>query len=197
MHTYLTTMFQGSELFSKWVGESEKAVQAIFRKARQVAPCVIFFDEIDSLGGERGTSSGSSNVHERVLAQILVEIDGIEALKDVTIVAATNRPDRIDQVIFFLICRQINIFFPNFGFNHYIVYCIPKALLRPGRLDRIIYVPLPDENTRKEILRIRFKKMPVDSQVDIDELAKLTEGYSGAEVNVIDASKQICKIIIT
>lgn len=90
--------FQGSELFSKWVGESEKAVQAIFRKARQVAPCVVFFDEIDSLGGERGTSSGSSNVHERVLAQILVEIDGIEALKDVTIVAATNRPDRIDQV---------------------------------------------------------------------------------------------------
>lgn len=70
-------------------------------------------------------------------------------------------------------------------------------MLRPGRLDRIIYVPLPDENTRKEILRIRFKKMPVDSQVDIDELAKLTEGYSGAEVNVIDASKQICKIIIT
>lgn len=195
MHAYLITTFQGSELFSKWVGESEKAVQAIFRKARQVAPCVIFFDEIDSLGGERGTSSGSSNVHERVLAQILVEIDGIEALKDVTIVAATNRPDRIDQV-FFLICRQIIIFF-SVSIIICIVYCIPKALLRPGRLDRIIYVPLPDEDTRKEILRIRFKKMPVDSQVDIDELAELTEGYSGAEVNVIDASKQICKIIIT
>lgn len=117
MHTYLTTMFQGSELFSKWVGESEKAVQAIFRKARQVAPCVIFFDEIDSLGGERGTSSGSSNVHERVLAQILVEIDGIEALKDVTIVAATNRPDRIDQVIFFFDLQADQHFLSKFRFQ--------------------------------------------------------------------------------
>ncbi|ODN02917.1 Spermatogenesis-associated protein 5 [Orchesella cincta] len=147
---------KGSELFSKWVGESEKAVQGIFRKARQVAPCVIFFDEIDSLGGERGTSSGSSNVHERVLAQILVEVDGIEALNDVTVVAATNRPDRIDQ-----------------------------ALLRPGRLDRIIYVPLPDANTRREILKIRFKKMPIDSKVDIDELVQSTEGYSGAELTAV------------
>ncbi|CAL8127317.1 unnamed protein product [Orchesella dallaii] len=147
---------KGSELFSKWVGESEKAVQGIFRKARQVAPCVIFFDEIDSLGGERGTSSGSSNVHERVLAQILVEVDGIEALKDVTVVAATNRPDRIDQ-----------------------------ALLRPGRLDRIIYVPLPDATTRGEILKIRFRKMPVDPEVDIAELVKSTGGYSGAELTAV------------
>ena len=92
---------QGSELFSKWVGESEKAVQKIFRKARQVAPCIVFFDEIDSLGGERGSSTGASNVHERVLAQLLIEIDGVEPLKEVTIVAATNRPDIIDQVITF------------------------------------------------------------------------------------------------
>jgi AAA family ATPase len=89
---------KGSELFSKWVGESEKAVREVFKKARQVSPCVVFFDEIDSLGGERGSTSGSSNVHERVLAQLLIELDGIEPLKDVTIVAATNRPDIIDQV---------------------------------------------------------------------------------------------------
>lgn len=142
---------------------------------------MIFFDEIDSLGGERGSSSGSSNVHERVLAQILVEIDGIEALKDVTIVAATNRPDRIDQVCFDL---HMKITFPNYSYNNFLIGYITQALLRPGRLDRIIYVPLPDEITRKEILRIRFKKMPVDSQVDINELAKLTEGYSGAEVHL-------------
>ncbi|OXA60666.1 ATPase family protein 2 homolog [Folsomia candida] len=147
---------KGSELFSKWVGESEKAVRDVFRKARQVSPCVVFFDEIDSLGGERGSTSGSSNVHERVLAQLLVELDGIEPLKDVTIVAATNRPDIID-----------------------------KALLRPGRLDRIIYVPLPDVETRMEILKIRFKKMPVDSDVDIESIVGSTEGYSGAELTAL------------
>ncbi|VEN39932.1 unnamed protein product [Callosobruchus maculatus] len=144
---------KGPELFSKWVGESERAVREVFRKARQVAPSIIFFDEIDALGGERSSGSTSS-VQERVLAQLLTELDGITSLSDVTIVAATNRPDRID-----------------------------KALLRPGRLDRMVYVPLPDENTRREIFKIRFTKMPV--LVDIDTLVKRTEGYSGAEITAI------------
>lgn len=93
---------QGPELFSKWVGESEKAVREVFRKARQVAPSIIFIDEIDALGGERGSSSGGSgsNVQERVLAQLLTELDGVTALGSVTLVAATNRPDKIDKVIF-------------------------------------------------------------------------------------------------
>lgn len=124
-------MLIGPELFSKWVGESERAVREVFRKARQVAPSVIFFDEIDALGSER-TSGASSSVQERVLAQLLTELDGVTPLGDVTILAATNRPDRID-----------------------------KALLRPGRLDRIIYVPLPDRETRQEIFKIKLQKIPV------------------------------------
>lgn len=119
-------------MFSKWVGESERAVREIFRKARQVAPSVIFFDEIDALGGERSSGSSTASVQERVLAQLLTELDGVTPLGDVTILAATNRPDRMD-----------------------------KALLRPGRLDRIVYVPLPDEHTRREIINIKFKRMPV------------------------------------
>lgn len=121
----------GPELFSKWVGESERAVREVFRKARQVAPSIIFFDEIDALGGERSSGS-STSVQERVLAQLLTELDGVTPLGDVTVLAATNRPDRID-----------------------------KALLRPGRLDRIVYVPLPDEETRREIFKIKLCKMPV------------------------------------
>lgn len=113
------------------MGESEKAVRDVFRKARQVSPSIIFFDEIDALGGERSSAS-STSVQERVLAQLLTELDGVSPLGDVTILAATNRPDRID-----------------------------KALLRPGRLDRIVYVPLPDESTRKEIFKIKFATMPV------------------------------------
>uniref|UniRef100_A0A6P7FJ83 ATPase family protein 2 homolog n=1 Tax=Diabrotica virgifera virgifera TaxID=50390 RepID=A0A6P7FJ83_DIAVI len=145
---------KGPELFSKWVGESERAVREVFRKARQVAPSIIFFDEIDALGGERSGNSGT-NVQERVLAQLLTELDGITPLQDVTILAATNRPDRID-----------------------------KALLRPGRLDRIVYVPLPDEQTRRDIFRIKFGKMPT-SDVSIDDLVKKTESYSGAEVTAV------------
>lgn len=127
----MTIEFSGPELFSKWVGESERAVREVFRKARQVAPSIIFFDEIDALGGERSSGS-SAGVQERVLAQLLTELDGVTPLEDVTILAATNRPDRID-----------------------------KALLRPGRLDRIVYVPLPDAITRRDILRIKLSKMPV------------------------------------
>ncbi|CAB4070099.1 EPRS [Lepeophtheirus salmonis] len=125
---------KGPELFSKWVGESERAVRELFRKARAVAPSIIFFDEIDSLCGSRG-GSGDSKVSDRVLAQLLTEMDGVEVLNSVTIVAATNRPDMID-----------------------------KALMRPGRLDRVIYVPLPD------ILK---------------ELAECTKGYSGAEISAV------------
>ncbi|XP_021917204.1 spermatogenesis-associated protein 5 isoform X1 [Zootermopsis nevadensis] len=146
---------KGPELFSKWVGESERAVREVFRKARQVAPAIVFFDELDALGGERSGSSGSgaSSVQERVLAQLLTELDGVEPLGNVTVVGATNRPDRID-----------------------------KALLRPGRLDRVVYVPLPDASTRQEILEMQLRKMPVASDVNIDELVGRTEGYSGAEV---------------
>ncbi|KAK2575726.1 hypothetical protein KPH14_012115 [Odynerus spinipes] len=149
---------RGPELFSKWVGESEKAVREIFRKARQVAPSIIFIDEIDALGGERGSSSGGSgsNVQERVLAQLLTELDGVTALGNVTLVAATNRPDKID-----------------------------KALLRPGRLDRIIYVPLPDYQTRQEIFEIKLRNMPIAGDINILDLVEVTEGYSGAEIQAI------------
>ncbi|XP_076239280.1 ATPase family gene 2 protein homolog A isoform X1 [Calliopsis andreniformis] len=148
---------KGPELFSKWVGESEKAVREVFRKARQVSPSIVFIDEIDALGSERGSSSNTgSNVQERVLAQLLTELDGITALGSVTLVAATNRPDKID-----------------------------KALLRPGRLDRIIYVPLPDDETRQEIFNIKLKNMPIAKDVNIQDLVELTEGYSGAEIQAI------------
>ncbi|KAF7270399.1 hypothetical protein GWI33_016633 [Rhynchophorus ferrugineus] len=145
---------KGPELFSKWVGESERAIREVFRKARQVAPSVIFFDEIDALGGERSSGS-STSVQDRVLAQLLTELDGVTPLGDVTILAATNRPDRID-----------------------------KALLRPGRLDRIVYVPLPDPNTRREIFRIKLSKMPT-TNVNVEELITKTDGYSGAEINAV------------
>ncbi|XP_050478080.1 ribosome biogenesis protein SPATA5 isoform X2 [Bombus huntii] len=148
---------KGPELFSKWVGESEKAVREIFRKARQVSPSIVFIDEIDALGSERGSSSSAgSNVQERVLAQLLTELDGVTALGSVTLVAATNRPDKID-----------------------------KALLRPGRLDRIIYVALPDYEARQEIFDIKLRNMPIAEDVHIQDLVDLTEGYSGAEIQAI------------
>ncbi|XP_017026057.1 ATPase family gene 2 protein homolog A [Drosophila kikkawai] len=152
---------KGPELFSMWVGESERAVREVFRKARQVAPAIVFFDEIDAIGGERseGDSSGSgsgSSVKERVLTQLLTELDGVEALQNVTIVAATNRPDMID-----------------------------KALLRPGRIDRILYVGLPKTEARREILKIKLRAMPVSADVDIEKLVQLTEGYSGAEIQAV------------
>ncbi|KAE9537179.1 hypothetical protein AGLY_006202 [Aphis glycines] len=145
---------KGPELFNKYVGESERAVRETFMRARSVAPCVVFFDELDGLAGERGAGdSGSSGVHSRVLAQLLTELDGVQPLGNVTILAATNRPDLIDS-----------------------------ALLRPGRLDRKVYVPLPDKTTRLEILRLKLSKMPTSSDVDINKLVELTENYSGAEV---------------
>ncbi|XP_014231252.1 spermatogenesis-associated protein 5 [Trichogramma pretiosum] len=148
---------KGPELFSKFVGQSEKKVRKLFKTARQVAPCIIFIDEIDALGGERSTSSeaGGCSVQERVLTQLLTELDGVVALRNVTLVAATNRPDRID-----------------------------KALLRPGRFDRLIYVPLPDAQAREEIFKIKLAKM-LTSSIKIEELVKKTEGYSGAEIGAV------------
>ncbi|NXL98967.1 SPAT5 protein, partial [Tyrannus savana] len=146
---------KGPELMNKYVGESERAVREIFRKARAVSPSILFFDEIDALAVERGNSSGAGNVADRVLAQLLTEMDGIEQLKDVTILAATNRPDMID-----------------------------KALLRPGRIDRIIYVPLPDAATRREIFKLHFRSMPVSDEVCLAELVEHTQKYSGAEVKL-------------
>ncbi|XP_035600418.1 ribosome biogenesis protein SPATA5 isoform X1 [Oncorhynchus keta] len=147
---------KGPELLSKYVGESERAVRELFRKARAVAPSIVFFDEIDALAGERGSSSGSGGVGDRVLAQLLTEMDGIEQLRDVTVLAATNRPDMID-----------------------------KALMRPGRLDRIVYVPLPDGPTRREIFALQLRSMPVDQDLCLDDLVTRTEKYSGAEITAV------------
>ena len=146
---------KGPELLSKWVGESEKGVREIFRKARQAAPCIIFFDEIDALVPRR-SSGDSSHVSENVVSQILTEIDGLEELNDVLIIGATNRLDIVDE-----------------------------ALLRPGRFDRVIEVPKPDAKGRKHILEIHTKKKPLDSTVDLSKLVEITDGYSGAELAAI------------
>uniref|UniRef100_UPI00358EF08A ATPase family gene 2 protein homolog A isoform X2 n=1 Tax=Myxine glutinosa TaxID=7769 RepID=UPI00358EF08A len=144
---------KAGELLSKWVGESERAVREVFRKARAVSPSILFFDELDALAGERASDGGSSGVADRVLAQLLTEMDGIEPLRDVTILAATNRPDLID-----------------------------KALLRPGRIDRILYVPLPVLGARLEILRVHCRSIPTSQDVSLDHLAEITDGYSSAEL---------------
>lgn len=155
---------KGPELFSKWVGESEKSVRELFRKARASAPSIIFFDEIDSIATKRAQSGGTS-VSDRVLVQLLSEIDGIEGLKGVTIIAATNRPDVIDD-----------------------------ALMRPGRIDRILYVPPPNDDARKQIYINNFKKMSVDKDISIDLLVKMTEGYSGAECVQLCQEAAICAL---
>ncbi len=145
---------KGPELLSKWVGESEKAVREIFKKARQTAPTIIFFDEIDSLVPRRGSSS-DSNVAERVVNQLLTEIDGLEDLHDIVIIGATNRPDMVDP-----------------------------ALLRPGRFDRIILTSVPDKKARFEILKLHTKGMPL-KDVDVDYLAEETEGFVGADIEAL------------
>jgi transitional endoplasmic reticulum ATPase len=150
---------KGPELISKWVGESEKGVREIFRKARQASPSIIFFDEIDALVPKRGSYSGSSHVTESVVSQILTELDGMEELKNVTVLAATNRPDMLDE-----------------------------ALLRPGRLERHIYVPAPDEETRKKIFEVYLGGETgsiLAKDVDIDEMVKRTEGYVGADIEAV------------
>ncbi|MGQ0377074.1 MAG: CDC48 family AAA ATPase [Nitrososphaerota archaeon] len=143
---------KGPELLSKWVGESEKGIREIFRKARQAAPCIIFFDELDSLVPRRGDSS-DSHVTENVVSQILTEIDGLEELHNVLIIGATNRLDIIDP-----------------------------ALLRPGRFDRIIEVPKPDTKSRENIFRIHTKKKPLADDVNFTKLVELTEGFTGADI---------------
>ncbi|ABE52571.1 CDC48 family AAA ATPase [Methanococcoides burtonii] len=146
---------KGPELLSKYVGESEKAVRETFRKAKQAAPTVVFFDELDSMVPKRGMGS-DQQATERVVSQILTEIDGIEELKDIVIVAATNRPDIIDP-----------------------------ALLRPGRFDRLIYVRPPDKEERAKILDIHLSGKPIAEDVKLEELAELTEGYVGADIEAI------------
>ncbi|WP_290901495.1 CDC48 family AAA ATPase [Ferroglobus sp.] len=146
---------KGSELLSKWLGESEKAVRKIFRKARQVAPCIIFFDEIDAIAQMRGIDEGSRAV-ERVVNQLLTEMDGLEELEGVIVIGATNRPDIIDP-----------------------------ALLRPGRFDRLVYVRPPDKKSRYAIFKIHTRNMPLADDVDLEELAELTEGYVGADIEAV------------
>ena len=143
---------KGPELLSKWVGESEKGIREVFRKARQASPCIIFFDEIDAIAPTRGLGS-DSHVTERVISQLLTELDGLEVLTNVVTIAATNRPDIIDP-----------------------------ALLRPGRFDRLLYVPPPDKESRKQILKIHTDKKPLGGDVNLDLLADQTDGYTGADI---------------
>ncbi|MFA5364130.1 MAG: CDC48 family AAA ATPase [Candidatus Bathyarchaeia archaeon] len=145
---------KGPEVLSKWVGESEKAIREVFRKARQAAPTIIFFDELDSITPVRGSGMGSSQVTERVISQILTELDGLEELKNVVVIGATNRIDIVDP-----------------------------ALLRPGRFDRLLNVPVPDLEARRDILKIHLDKKPLADDVKIDILADKTEGYSGADLS--------------
>jgi transitional endoplasmic reticulum ATPase len=153
---------KGPELLSKWVGESERGIREIFRRARQAAPCVIFFDEIDSIamargggmGGEMG--GGGMGTNDRVISQILTELDGISELHGVVVLAATNRPDMIDT-----------------------------ALLRPGRFDRIVFVPNPDRRTRKRILEIYVTDKPIGTDVDFEKIADISDGFSGADTSAI------------
>jgi len=145
---------KGPEILSKWVGESEKAVREIFRRARRAAPAIIFFDEIDAIAPVRGHDV--SGVTDRIVNQLLTEMDGIEPLRGVVVIGATNRPDLLDS-----------------------------ALLRPGRFDRIIFVPPPDLKARYEILKIHTRKIPLADDVDLAQLAKITEGYSGADLEAL------------
>ncbi|AAB86112.1 cell division control protein Cdc48 [Methanothermobacter thermautotrophicus str. Delta H] len=147
---------KGPELLSKWVGESEKGVREVFRKARQTAPTVIFFDEIDSIASVRSGSTADSGVTQRVVNQLLTEIDGLEELQDVAVIAATNRPDILDP-----------------------------ALLRPGRFDRHVKVEDPDKEARLAIFRVHTKDMPLADDVDLEKLAEKTEGYVGADIEAV------------
>ena len=146
---------KGPEVMSKWVGESEKAVRELFKKARQVAPTIVFLDEIDSIAPRRGTYSGS-HVTDSVVNQLLTSIDGLESMEGVVVIGATNRPDIIDQ-----------------------------GLLRPGRFDRLILIGAPDEKARLEIFKIHTKRMPLAKNVNLEQLASATKGYSGADIEAL------------
>jgi transitional endoplasmic reticulum ATPase len=147
---------KGPEVFSKWVGESEKAIREVFRKARMAAPSVIFFDEMDSLVPRRGLGFGDSGVSERVISQLLTEMDGIVTLEDIVVIAATNRPDLVDP-----------------------------AVLRPGRFDRLIYVPEPDEKSKLQIFKIYTKNMPLAKDVNLSQLVTMAKNYSGADIEAL------------
>ena len=147
---------KGPEIFSKWVGESEKAIREVFRKGRTAAPAIIFFDELDAIVPKRGLGYADSGASERVISQLLTEIDGIESLQNVLVIAATNRPDMLDA-----------------------------AVMRPGRFDRLIYVPSPDVESLKEIFKIHAHSMPLSRDVTLEELARRAQGYSGADIEAI------------
>jgi transitional endoplasmic reticulum ATPase len=147
---------KGPELMSRWVGESEKGIRDIFRKARQASPCVIFFDEIDSIAPVRGLEGVGYASTERMVSQLLTEMDGVQEIHDVVIIAATNRVDMIDP-----------------------------ALLRPGRFDRIVFISNPDKQTREKILAINTKGKPIGQDVDLEKIANITEGFSGADMAAI------------
>ena len=147
---------KGPELLSKWVVDSEAGVREVFRKARQAAPTVIFFDEIDSIASSRGGNDGDSGVTKRVVNQLLTEMDGMEELEDVAVIAATNRPDILDA-----------------------------GLMRPGRFDRHIKVDVPNEEGRLAIFKVHTKDMPIADDVDLEKLAKETEGYVGADIESV------------
>jgi len=139
-----------------WVGKSEEGVRKIFERARQVAPCIIFFDEIDSLAGRRGRDQGSAGVTERVLNQLLAEMDGIESLNEIVVIGATNRPDMLDS-----------------------------AILRPGRFDRLVKVMPPNQEARLAIFKVHTKKMPLAKDTSLNVFAEKTEGYTGADIEAV------------
>ncbi|MEK6904590.1 MAG: CDC48 family AAA ATPase [Nanoarchaeota archaeon] len=147
---------KGPELVSMWVGESEKGVRKVFEKARQVAPTIIFFDELDSIAAKRGADAGGAKVTERMVDQLLTEMDGLEDLNEVVVIGATNRPDLLDP-----------------------------ALLRPGRFDRIAFVGIPDKKARLAIFQIHTKNMPLAKNVDIDQLAEMTDNYVGSDIEAL------------
>jgi transitional endoplasmic reticulum ATPase len=147
---------KGSALLSKWYGESEKRVEEIFRRAKQVAPSIIFLDELDALVPIRGGAVGEPHVTERIVNQLLSELDGLEELRGVVVIGATNRPDIIDP-----------------------------ALLRPGRFDELIMAPVPDSEARRKIFEVHLGKMPLADDVNIDELVSLTEQYTGADIAAV------------
>jgi len=157
---------KGPELLTMWFGESEANVRDVFEKARQAAPCVLFFDELDSIAQQRGGSSGDGGgAADRVMNQLLTEMDGVGSKKNVFIIGATNRPDIIDT-----------------------------ALMRPGRLDQLIYIPMPDYESRLSILRATLRKSPVSKDVDLAYLASQTDKFTGADLTEI--CQTACKIAI-
>ena len=157
---------KGPELLTMWFGESEANVRELFDKARQASPCVIFFDEMDSIAKARGGGgAGASEAGDRVINQILTEIDGVGARKSVFVIGATNRPDILDP-----------------------------AVMRPGRLDQLIYIPLPDHDSRLSIFKANLRKSPLADDVDLDGLATRTDGFSGADITEI--CQRACKLAI-